>query len=53
MPIQFNASPDPTIGVEVELQIVDPTTRQLAPKGGDLIASLIRYHSPEFINLAL
>ena len=40
MPIQFNASPDPTIGVEVELQIVDPTTRQLVAKGGDLIASL-------------
>ena len=40
MPIQFNASPDPTIGVEVELQIVDPTTRQLVAKSGDLIAGL-------------
>ncbi|HIG81316.1 MAG TPA: glutamate--cysteine ligase [Verrucomicrobiales bacterium] len=40
MPIKFNASENPTIGVEVELQIVDPATRHLVPKGAELIAAM-------------
>ncbi len=40
MAIQFNASELPTIGVEVELQIVDPATRQLVPMGPDLVAGM-------------
>jgi len=31
MPIQFHGSPRPTLGVECELQVIDPQTRQLAP----------------------
>src|SRR6266487_2052304 len=30
MPIQFHGSPRPTLGVEVELQVIDPESRQLA-----------------------
>lgn len=29
MRIQFNGSPNPTVGVEVELQIIDPETKNL------------------------
>ena len=28
-PIEFVGSPRPTVGVEIELQIIDPTTRRL------------------------
>ncbi len=31
MPIQFHGSPRPTLGVEVELQVIDPETRKLTP----------------------
>lgn len=36
-PLVFNASPEPTIGVEMELWIVDPETRQLVPRAGELL----------------
>ena len=47
MRISFNGSPAPTLGVEVELQILDPETRNLVsgasailePRGGSLISS--------------
>ena len=29
MKINFNGSPNPTIGVELELQIIDPKTKNL------------------------
>src|SRR3989338_5633789 len=32
MAIQFFGSPTPTIGVEVEIQLIDPETRDLIPK---------------------
>ena len=40
MTIQFNASKNPTIGVEVELQIVDLETRNLVPMADELIAAV-------------
>tara|TARA_Y100000588_G_scaffold70189_1_gene71983 strand:- start:65 stop:1195 length:1131 start_codon:yes stop_codon:yes gene_type:complete len=40
MAIQFNASENPTIGVEVELQIVDPHTRNLVPRADELIETV-------------
>ncbi len=36
MKIHFNGSPNPTLGVELELQILDPETRNPAPHRGDL-----------------
>src|SRR3990167_480880 len=32
MPIEFVGSPNPTIGVEIEIQLIDPETRDLIPK---------------------
>lgn len=32
MPLEFNGSPKPTIGVEIELQILDPESLDLTPK---------------------
>jgi carboxylate-amine ligase len=39
-PIPFNASPEPTLGVEVELQIVDPVTFNLKQGSVDLLDRL-------------
>lgn len=36
---QFNASPRPTLGVEWELALVDPTTRDLVPAAAEVIAA--------------
>ena len=38
--IAFTGSPSPTIGVEVELQIVDPKTRKLVNAGPRLLAAV-------------
>ncbi|MBI2987143.1 MAG: hypothetical protein HYY45_10300 [Deltaproteobacteria bacterium] len=32
MAIQFFGSPEPTIGVEIEIQLIDPETRDLTPR---------------------
>lgn len=37
MPIEFVGSPNPTIGVEIELQLIDPETRDLTPKSIELL----------------
>lgn len=37
MAIQFFGSPRPTIGVEIELQLIDPETRDLTPKSIQLL----------------
>jgi carboxylate-amine ligase len=38
--IPFNSSPRTSLGVEWELQLVDPATRELAPAASDLLAEL-------------
>jgi carboxylate-amine ligase len=38
--IAFNSSPRTSLGVEWELQLVDPVTRELAPAASDLLAEL-------------
>lgn len=38
MPITFVGSPAPTLGVEVELQLIDPETRDLVNRSEDLLA---------------
>ena len=35
--VAFNASPAPTLGVEWELALVDPTTLDLTPRAGELL----------------
>ena len=40
MSIQFNKSDGPTLGVEVELQIVDLESRQLVPLAPDILAAV-------------
>ena len=39
-PIPFTSSPDPTLGVEIELQIVDPSTFNLKQGSVDLLDRL-------------
>ena len=43
-PIPFNSSPDPTLGVEIELQIVDPMTCNLKQGSVDLLERLGNDH---------
>ena len=40
MSIPFHPSPSPTLGVEVELQLIDPATRQLIPRAPELLVAL-------------
>lgn len=40
MRIAFNASDGPTLGVEVELEVVDASTRELASGGDELLTEL-------------
>ena len=35
--ITFNGSPDPTLGIEVEYQIIDPESGELAPGGPQIL----------------
>lgn len=35
--ITFNGSPDPTLGIEVEYQIIDPESGELAPGGPEIL----------------
>jgi carboxylate-amine ligase len=44
MGIRFNPSPTRSLGVEVELGIVDADTGVLVPESTDLIADLLRHH---------
>jgi carboxylate-amine ligase len=37
MPIEFTGSPKPSIGVEIELQLIDPETRDLVPGSVQLL----------------
>ena len=48
--IAFSGSPDPTLGIEVELQIVDPETRDLAPGGPEIIEAI---GEPDFVKAEL
>ena len=51
MRIQFNGSPGPTVGVEVELQIIDPETKNLVSGCPRLLERLadVRHVKPELI----
>lgn len=40
MPIHFNASPEHTIGVEIELGIVDKDSHQLVPLAGNILEAV-------------
>jgi len=42
--IQFNASPTPTLGIELELNLVDPTTRGLVNEAPGILEELGRGH---------
>jgi carboxylate-amine ligase len=44
--IAYSGSPDPTLGIEVELQIVDPETGNLAPGGPAIIEA---FGEPDFV----
>ncbi len=46
MAIHFKGSPEPTVGIEVELQIVDPETKELCPMGPEIIK---RYGDPKYV----
>ena len=37
MELIFNGSPIPTIGVEIELQVLDPSTLDLSPQAQKII----------------
>ena len=37
MHLEFKGSPQPTIGVEIELQLVDPETLDLTPRAKELL----------------
>lgn len=37
-PLEFKASPEPTIGVEIELGVIDAETCELAPKANEILA---------------
>jgi len=39
MEFEFNSSPEPTLGVEIELQLVDRETRALTSAAAELIDS--------------
>ena len=39
MAVIFHSSPEPTLGVEVELQIVDLATRQLSSRAPEMLKS--------------
>ncbi len=45
-PIPFHRSPKPTLGVEWEIALLDPTTRDLAPKAVEVI-ELVQSRHPE------
>lgn len=44
MHIDFNSSPGPSLGIEVELELVDAPTGQLASAASDILAELGRDH---------
>lgn len=43
-PIVFNASPEPTVGIEVEMVLVDPETGALVSRANELLAEVGRGH---------
>ncbi|WIM70710.1 glutamate--cysteine ligase [Corynebacterium suedekumii] len=43
-PIPFRRSPAPTLGVEWEIGLIDPETRDLAPKAVDVIDHVAAHH---------
>jgi YbdK family carboxylate-amine ligase len=45
--IEFHGSPEPTLGVEWELQLVDTQTRELRPVASELLAELAAPHGGE------
>ena len=45
-PIPFRSSPRPTLGVEWEVALVDPVTRDLAPKAEEVI-DIVQRDNPE------
>ncbi|MDP7574964.1 MAG: hypothetical protein QF723_07635, partial [Phycisphaerales bacterium] len=53
MPIQFNASPKHTLGVEIELGVVDRDTLGLVPRAAGILENVPEHWSdcvkPEFM----
>ncbi len=49
--LQFRGSPEPTLGIEVELQVIDPTTRNLIQAVPQILAAIEddRHYKPELI----
>lgn len=41
---EFNRSPRPTLGVEWEIGLIDPETRDLVPRAGDIVDIVERNH---------
>jgi len=52
-PLEFKASPEPTIGVEIELGVIDAETGELAPKANEILdrvpANWEDFVKPEFM----
>jgi glutamate---cysteine ligase / carboxylate-amine ligase len=44
MPIDFASSPRPTIGVEMELELIDPDSRQLVRGASEILAEMGKGH---------
>src|SRR5207302_8021412 len=44
MPIDFASSPRPTIGVEMELELIDPTSRELVRGASEILAEMGNGH---------
>ena len=40
MPIQFNASSDYTLGVEIELGVIDRNSMELVPRAADILSQV-------------
>ncbi len=47
MGIEFNPSPSRSLGVEVELGIIDTATGELVPESSNIIADLLQHHPGE------
>lgn len=37
MPVEFKGSPQPTLGLELELQLIDPQTKELVPRSIEVL----------------
>ena len=52
-PLEFKSSPAPTLGIEIELGVIDKQTHELVPKAGEILArvpqALDDFVKPEFM----